>query len=299
MRKFIVFAIAVASLSVFSQISNAVESGINVFDYVNAGVSYNKDFLGKNVSSLDYGISRYGFYIQSKSGTGFFYNKSDNSVNRDTASRKWKTSIHNKESGFQFGKRLPVPGLSVKFGFSHREFEIDPFNEYVYQGTCQPCIQKPGFTDTYSNPYYFNFDFDVPGPWRFGAGYRVEKLSMITTSKRSVRTTVYGLSAARKFDKVEVELNLKRYNPSEQPKNKWDLKDNALYELGLNYSPVKYVNVRFAAGMYTDGLPVAGGVFSDVGEMFAFQYLGAETQFQNAYEKKAGYMTLGLELMLK
>lgn len=299
MKKLIYTGVSLVAILLFTQVCAAKDAEASILKYLNAGVSYQRDYLGKDLISLDYSIHKYGFYIQSKSGTGFFYNKTDNKVTRDSATKKWRTEIHNEESGFQFGKRLPFPGLSMKVGFSHREFEIDPFNEYVYQGTCQPCIQKPGFTDTYSNPYYLNVDWNAPGPWKFGANYRVEKLSMITTSKRSIRTAVYGVDVVREFKKIDLELKMKKYSPNEQPHNIWDLGDNTLYEFGLTYTPVRFVNVRFAAGMYTNGLPVAGGVFSDMGEMFAFQYLGAEAQFKDAYEEKAGYFTLGVEFSLR
>jgi len=301
-----IFQAASAALILLAAV-RAEAAGEKVTGFLNgldAGVSRSRHFVPREQEYFSYDIETTSFFLGRNHGSRIVWSKNYSSIEKDSPAKKWKAPMEMSETGVYFGARFAaLPGHSFAVGAAEKELNMPTYKRYIYGGTlCQPnpCIELPGHLDVHSNPFYFDYYYDPAGPWNFGLSAASEKLKLDSGDNLRMKSRRFNLTAGRSWGKASAEFSLSRYRPSgSSPLFTRSLPDNTNIELRIGYKPVKHVKLMLTAGMYTNGLPSAGGPFTDIGGLYTFDYLTGEADIDKLYSEKLGYYSLGAEITLR
>lgn len=265
----------------------------DIFKNVQAGVSYESVQLGKKPTSLEYSIDRSEFFVGKENATRFFLSDNNTNLKRESATKKYSTTLHTKEYGIAVSARLhAAPRQSFTFAFSRKKVHTDPYIELTWMPLAGAWNPDPlSQAGVWSHPFSFDYTYKAPRGITLNFGYTSEKTTLETPANLSVRTRIYTLGAKREWKKFDVETSWSKFKSDKAPAN-------SLLEFGGGYKPWKFARIYLKAGLLSHGVPTAGGHFSDIGEQFIFSYLGGMTEFNPIFSEKVGYYSLGINLAL-
>ena len=263
------------------------------FSRIDAGVTQEWYYLADKPATLDYDINKRGVYIGSREGSRLYLAKTDTGIAKDSETTKFSTSVHMDEFGVALaGKFAALPRQTLSLTFADKQINLDPYKKYNYRDGVHVSTEKPGHADVGSRPVGLSWSYDMPNPWTVGAGYTSERVELDTSSKPSVSFKIYSFRARAAWEKTAFEGSFSKIVSGEGP-------DNANLELRGAYRPRRHLELFLTVGFYSDGLPAAGGAFSDLGGQFIFDYLGDVSGTEKMYTERFGYFSIGATFTLK
>ena len=286
--KFSVLIITAAMLFGTAYAEGAKDPAAEFVKKLGAGVSQQYYNLVDEPTGKDFDTNVTSIYIGNPAGTRLYTNYYDTKMSNDGATRKFSTKVQADNYGMMFGVRsAKLKGQALTIGFAKKEIKTDRIREYVYQGACQPCVNIIDYAEVESHPFHLGYARDLGGSWNVGLDYDFEKIKATPLTSLMVSTKSYTLKADRTGRKFDLGGSVTKIASDRAP-------DNMNLNFKVAYKPHKNVKVLFTAGMFTDGLPAGGGVFSDVGGQFIIPYLNGETEYERIYSEKFAYFSLGV-----
>lgn len=296
-KPFIIFFICV--FFAVPAIAGTNGAGRWIDEHLDAGFAYEQFYLGIEPDNYDYEISSREFWVGGRNGTRFFSGRTETDINKYASVTRFDSTVQMDEYGFKAGWRLAAMNRQrFALGFGRKDIDPTSFIEYSYSNAClsnpahpgEPCQSPLTLAGVHSNPVYFDYEYDMAGPWRAGFSYVREKIELEATAEQSVVSNIYTFSGGRQWRRFALDLSFTKLSSGKAP-------DNTGLEMHLAYTPVEHIEISFLLGAYFNGLPAGGGNFSDLGEKFLFDYIVAN-DFQQLYSEKFGYYALGVTISL-
>jgi hypothetical protein len=267
--------------------SNDKVAVAKIFTGAGVGISEQKYYLAKKPGGSNFEVSDSSFYVGKAEGTRFYYSDYKTGVGYDTPTRKFRTDIHTRDYGMTVSARFSrIPAGVFETGFGRKSIHTDPSVEYLFPPNGASSSGRIGFTDVQSHPFHFKYTHKISEPWKIWFGFDQESVKMVTSFEQSVSTKIYTLGTKREAKKFDMSASVAKYSSDKAPQNT-NLEAEAVYK------PWKGLKLFFKAGMFTNGVPVAGGVYSGAGGQFIFSYLNDPQSFNKIFSEKFGYFTLG------
>lgn len=252
--------------------------------------SHQNYFLGKSITGYDYDFNKNSIRVGGKNGTGYYSEETTSTLSKSSRASSFTAAVRSAETGYSAGMRFgDYKKHAIRFGKSSKEVTLDPYIKTIYQGDCQPCELKLGQANISSESKFFAHTYDINKTWSFDTEYESEKNLLDTLAGKSIKTKIFTVGLGRKTTKSTFKASLASYKSSSLPGNK---------HIHLYYE--RTIKGKFSAfaetGIFSHGLPVASGPFSDLGDRFAFNYLGGESRdFNSLYSEKFGYYSIGFK----
>jgi len=304
---FTVLAVAFCSVSSLARAGEII-GDMSFISEIDVGVIYNEYFTGKDHESFSFDTDTKGFYIGNRNSTHFYWQRTETSVTEDTWHHKSVVPYETQDYGFYIEGRVSrLPRHRFGLGVSHRQLPESRYWRTSYQGLCGA---KGGcnvcgaggcaFNEVVSNAVEIAYEYDFSGPWEAGLSWSTEKLDYRQpTACFPLRTSVVSLFGRRDWKRFSARLDFARLSARNDGDYTNSIGNNNHFKLGIEYRPVSHVAVLMDAGLYTRGMPTAGGDFSEIGQKLAIPYLTGDDPFEKLYDERFGYYSLGVRISLK
>lgn len=298
---------AVLCFSIFA-LQHPSNAKSNVFENKNwsapkIDASIQREYLSIPVkpASFDFHSERQTVVIGRENGTRFYSRWYDTTLDRSTESRIFLTRVNMDETGFVISSRFhALPHQSVYYDFGDRSTT----NPFLYDQTfnAQTGIWNPpdfgGFRPV--NAVYRRIGTRwTHGRFAYDLSFLRDRIELDTGAGFNAITRVNSLDVEYSRKNLTAGLLYAQY-PSWKIHGPYPTAynhGNTHIEARMRWQPMTWLRLSLAAGLYRKGLPTAGGIFSDAGSQFAFQYFANDPDalaIYRAYTSRIGYYSVGI-----
>ncbi|MEW5946792.1 MAG: hypothetical protein AB1742_11395 [bacterium] len=267
---------------------------------VGFGVTEKTYDLAKKPTGKEFRIRERTVFIGSGEGTRFFTVRRTTGLENDGAVHVFRTAMHAQEYGAVVSARLAaLKRHSFAFSYSRREVHTDKYIDF--SKLCGCIAGKIGVPEVHSNPSRLTWSYAPSDEWTVSLSRgraNVVRYEYETGDTYSLLTKTHALRLKREGGKADFELSLARYSPKKPPYQSIQPPENTNVEFSAAYKPFRNLKVSLVLGMFTDGVPTAGGAFSELGEALAIPYITGDTELAPLFSEKFGYWSVGIGYVL-